>query len=145
MAERGGRLRPSCTACGFVYFADPKLAAAVIVERDGKVLLGRRVNEPGRGRWSLPAGFVDRGEVVEEAAAREAQEELGVTVTVGRLVGLYSAPGDPVALAVYRATIVAGEPAARDDLDAIGYFSPDDLPELAFPRDREILADWALQ
>ena len=142
LAERAGKVRPHCPACGYIYFADPKLATAVIIERDGRVLLGRRVNEPGRGRWSLPAGFVDRGEVVEEAAAREAHEELGVAVAIGSLVGLYSAPGDPVVLAVYRAATVDGEPAACDDLDAIGYFSLADLPELAFPRDREILVDW---
>jgi ADP-ribose pyrophosphatase YjhB (NUDIX family) len=142
MAERAGRLRPACPACGFVHYADPKLATAVIVERAGAVLLGRRVHEPGRGRWSLPAGFVDRGEVVEAAAAREAREELGVEVVIGRLVGLYSQTGDPVVLAVYTATVRAGEPAPGDDLDALGYFSPEALPELAFPHDRQIIADY---
>lgn len=141
-ALRAGRVRPTCPRCGFVYYADPKVAVAVVIERDGALLLGRRVNTPGQGKWSLPAGYVDRGEVVEAAAAREAREELGVPVTIQRLIGLYSSAGDPVILAVYAAAIRAGEPVAGDDLDAVGYFPLDALPELAFPRDREILADW---
>jgi ADP-ribose pyrophosphatase YjhB (NUDIX family) len=139
---QGGKLRPSCPACGFVYYADPKLAVAVLIERDGAVLMGRRVNEPGRGRWSLPAGYVDRGEAVEEAAIREAREELSVEVQVGPLIGLYSAAGEVVVLAVYAATILRGDPIATDDLDAIGYFAPGDEPTLAFPRDLQILAEW---
>jgi ADP-ribose pyrophosphatase YjhB (NUDIX family) len=135
----GTARRPCCPACSFVYFADPKVAVAIVVRDGGKVLLGRRVNDPGRGRWALPAGFVDRGEALTTAAAREAHEELGVDVTIGSLLSLHSADGDPVILAVYAATIVAGPPVAGDDLDAVGYFSSDDLPELAFPRDAEIL------
>jgi 8-oxo-dGTP diphosphatase len=137
-----GRPRPTCPACGFVYFADPKVAVAVLITNGGRVLLGRRCNEPGRGRWALPAGYVDRGEALEAAAAREAHEELNVDVRIDRLVGLYSAAGDPVILAVYAASITAGEPCAGDDLDAVGYFAPDALPDLAFARDAAIvLAD----
>jgi len=136
------KLRPSCPACGYVYYADPKLAVAVVIERGGAVLMGRRLNEPGRGRWSLPAGYVDRGETVEAAAIREAREELAVDVALGRLIGLYSTEGDIVVLAVYAASILRGDPVAGDDLDALGYFRADDAPPLAFSRDREILADY---
>lgn len=140
--EVDGRARPVCVACGAVTFLDPKLAAAVVVERGGRVLLGRR--GPGArasGRWSFPAGFVERGEPVEAAAVREAQEETGLLVALGPLLGLYSAPGETVVLAVYVATAV-GEPVAGDDLDEVGWFAPESLPELAFPHDRRILADW---
>jgi len=142
--EAHGRVRPVCTACGAVTFLDPKLAAAVIVARGGRVLLGRR--GPGAaaaGRWSFPAGFVERGEPVEAAAAREAREETGLAVAVGPLVGLYSTPGDPVVLAVYAATAADdAAPVAGDDLEAVGWFDPAALPPLAFPRDERILADW---
>ena len=138
-----GRRRPVCTACGAVTFLDPKLAAAVLVERGGRVLLGRR-GEGARaaGRWSFPAGFVERGEPVEAAAAREAREETGLAVAVGPLLGLYSAPGETVVLAVYLADAPEGEPEAGDDLDAVGWFAPNALPDLAFPHDGRILADW---
>ena len=140
--EVDGRLRPVCVACGAVTYLDPKLAAAVVIERAGRILLGRR--DPGAraaGRWSFPAGFVERGEPVEVAAVREAREEVGLAVVLGSLLGLYSAPGETVVLAVYLGE-AAGEPVAGDDLVEIGWFAPDALPDLAFPHDARILADW---
>jgi 8-oxo-dGTP diphosphatase len=137
-----GRARPVCPACGAVTYLDPKLAVAVLVARGGRLLLGRRAAGASQaGRWSFPAGFVERGEAVEAAAAREAREEVGLEVTVGRLVGLYSRPGEAVVLAVYAAE-ARGEPVAGDDLDAVGWFALDALPALAFPHDARIVEDW---
>jgi ADP-ribose pyrophosphatase YjhB (NUDIX family) len=138
-----GRLRPVCPACGTVTYLDPKLAVAVVVERAGRILLGRRgpgTREPGK--WSFPAGFVERGEPVEAAAIREVREEVGLDVTLGPLLGLVSAPGEVVVLAVYAAVDARGEPVAGDDLTEVGWFAPDALPELAFPHDARVLADW---
>lgn len=140
--EVDGRERPVCEVCGAVTYLDPKLAVAVLIERDGLILLGRR--GPGTrasGRWSFPAGFVERGERVEDAAAREAREEVGLTVDVGPLLGLYSETGETVALAVFIAR-AEGEPLAGDDLDSVGWFAPDALPDLAFPHDTRILTAW---
>jgi mutator protein MutT len=135
-----GRMRPVCQSCGSVTYLDPKLAVAVVVQRDGKVLLGRR-GEHARaaGKWSFPAGFVERGEVVEEAAVREVREETGFQVELGPLVGLISSPGETVVLAVYTGSIVSGSERAADDLTELGWFAPDCLPELAFPHDVNIL------
>ena len=138
-----GRVRPVCVACGAVTFLDPKLAVAVVVERDGRILLGRRgpgTREPGK--WSFPAGFVERGERVEAAAVREVWEEVRLRVELGPLLGLFSEAGEVVVLAVYAAASAVGEPVAADDLTELGWFAPDALPELAFPRDAAILADW---
>ena len=136
------RPRPVCTACGAVTYLDPKLAVAVVIERAGLFLLGRR-GEGTReaGKWGFPAGFVDRGEVVEGAAVREAREEVGLDVTLGPLLALLSQPGEPVVLAVYAAE-ATGEPVAGDDLTAIGWFPPEALPPLAFAHDRQILTAW---
>ena len=137
-----GCTRPVCTACGHVVYLDPKLAVAVLIARDGRILLGKRgsgAREPGK--WSFPAGFVERGERVEWAAAREAREETGLDVVVGDLVGLYSSDGETVVLAVYEATSL-GEPRAGDDLVEVGWFAPSELPELAFPHDRRIMDAW---
>jgi 8-oxo-dGTP diphosphatase len=137
-----GCTRPVCTACGQVVYLDPKLAVAVLIARDGRILLGKRgpgSREPGK--WSFPAGFVERGERVERAAAREAHEETGLDVVVGNLVGLYSSDGETVILAVYEAAAV-GVPRAGDDLTEVGWFAPSELPELAFPRDQRILDAW---
>jgi 8-oxo-dGTP pyrophosphatase MutT (NUDIX family) len=132
--------RPVCDSCGFVMYQDPKLAVAVVITRDGRFLLGRRgpgVRAPGK--WSFPAGYVERGEVVEEAAIREAFEETGLTVELGPLIALISSPGEPVVLAVYPAASFNGNPTPNDDLLELGWFTPDDLPELAFPSERRII------
>jgi mutator protein MutT len=125
-----------------MYF-DPKLAVAVVIERDGRLLFGRR--GPGTrapGLWSFPAGFVERGEQVEDAAVREVREEVGLEVTLGRLLGLYSATGETVVLVVYLAETAVGTAVASDDLVDVGWFAPSDLPELAFPHDERIVAVW---
>jgi len=138
-----GRDRPVCVVCGMVTYLDPKLVAAAVIARDGKILLGRRGPNAARaGGWSFPAGFVERGERVEDAAVREMREEVGLEIRIDRLLGLYSTTGEPVALAVYIATAGAGEPTASDDLDAVGWFGPDELPALAFEHDLDIVADW---
>jgi ADP-ribose pyrophosphatase YjhB (NUDIX family) len=134
--------RPHCLACGFVHWLDPKLATGVVASRDGRILLVRRGHEPAYGRWSFPSGFVDRGEPVEEAAAREALEEAGVRVRIDRLLGVFSTAGDPVVFVAFAATIVDGEPAAGDEALEVGLFAPDALPELAFPHDGAIVEAW---
>ena len=63
--KRFDKVHPVCPNCDWIHFNDPKVAAAVLVEQDGHVLLVRRVNEPYRSLWTLPAGFVDAGEVFQ--------------------------------------------------------------------------------
>ena len=140
--EVADRLRPVCPACGQVVYLDPKVAATCIVERDYKVLMIKRGNQPGIGLWSMPGGYVDRGEVVEEAAVREVQEETGLEVAVEHLVGLFSERGHPVIVAAFTAREVGGVLKAGPEALEVGFFSPDNLPPLAFPRDLSILAQW---
>ena len=134
--------RPVCPQCGRVVYYDPKLAATAVVERAGLVLMLRRAGEPGYGLWSLPGGYVDRGEVVEEAAAREVQEETGLQVQVNGLVGLFSEEGHPVVVAAYMAMETGGNLEAGPEALELGFHPLDALPPLAFPRDRLILDSW---
>jgi 8-oxo-dGTP diphosphatase len=141
--EVEGKVRSACPACGTVVYADPKLAVAVLLERAGDILLGQR--SPGSlaaGKWSFPAGFVDRGERVEDAAIREVREETGLTIRLDALLGLYSATGQTTVLAAYAGTIVSGTLGAADDLTELAFFPLDRLPEPAFAHDPQILADW---
>lgn len=137
-----GVARPACPQCGRVVFYDPKVAAVCVIARDGKVLMIRRGTDTGYGLWSLPGGFVDRGEVVETAAAREAWEETGLEVAVDGLIGLFSLPGDPVIVAAFTARETGGSLAPGPEALEAAFFPPDSLPELAFNRDTEILARW---
>ena len=74
----------------------PALTVDVVIKTRGGVVLIRRKNEPYRGKWAIPGGFVEYGESVERAAEREAMEETGIRVKLQRLLGVYSEPGrDP--------------------------------------------------
>ena len=140
--ELAGRTRPWCPSCKTGFFADPKLAVAVVIEYGERIVLQRRTIDPGAGLWTFPSGFVDRGEPVEEAAIREAWEEVGVYVRLTRLLGLYSSSGETVVLVVYVAEAESGRLESRDENDAVGLFSPDELPQLAFPNDDAIIETW---
>jgi len=140
--ESFGAVRPVCPQCHWIYFQDPKVAAAVLVEMDGQVLLVRRVNEPFRGMWTLPAGFVNGGEDPAEAAARECLEETGLSVRVTRVLEII--PGREHErgadfVIVYRAEVAGGDLVPADDADAAEWFSRDALPPLAFMATKQVL------
>ncbi len=143
---RGGRERPVCPACGWVYYARNALGAAVAIESPQGILLVERAHEPYRGQWMLPAGYVEYGEFAEESAVREAEEQTGYRVMLTGLWGLYFGTDDPrnvSHLAVYGARIVGGEPSAGDDAIALGFFPRGGLPaQIAFVGHRRALADW---
>lgn len=130
-----GKVRPVCPKCGWMYFADPKVAAAVLVEQDGRVLLVRRVNEPFRGLWTLPAGFVDADEDPALAAARECLEETGLTIRVTKVLDVIAGREHPRGadfVIVYAAEVLSGSLFAADDADEVGWFKRSELPPLAF-------------
>jgi 8-oxo-dGTP diphosphatase len=137
-----------CARCAWRWYANPKPAAGVILERDGSVLLLRRAVEPGLGAWDLPAGYLDPWESPEAAARRETREESGLEVDLVRLVGVYtSRPGNAVAC-IYLARQV--DPSATVRLDAEssefawveGGRLLDWLPRLAFGSMAAALSDW---
>ena len=130
-------------SCGLAVFADPKLAVVALIEREGKIVMGRRSrNSASPGMWSFPAGYVDRGERVEDALVREVREETGLAVTIEALLGLYSETDNIVVLAVYVATVIGGTMAPADDLTELALFPFDAPPEPAFSHDPQIIADW---
>ena len=123
-------------------FLDPKVVAGVIAAIDGSGVMVRRNMEPGIDRWTFPAGFVDRGEGVEEAATREMEEESGLKVRISGLLGVYSKTGEAIVLIVYSGDVIGGTLAAGHEAQEAGLFDPRELPPLAFERDTAILDDW---
>jgi 8-oxo-dGTP diphosphatase len=141
-AEKFGRERPVCPACGWIYFADPKVAAAVLLEQNGRVLLVRRTNEPFRGMWTLPAGFVDADESPARAAERECLEETGLTVRAVRVLEVIAGREHPRGadfVIVYEGEVVSGELRASDDADKAEWFDRAHLPPLAFHATEQVL------
>jgi ADP-ribose pyrophosphatase YjhB (NUDIX family) len=106
------------------------------------------VNEPARGRWTLPAGFVDAGEDPLRAAERECSEETGLEVRADRLLdvigGQEHGRGASIVI-VYRAEVIGGTLRAGDDADAAEFFGADQLPPLGFEATRKALALWKSQ
>lgn len=141
-AERFGSMRAVCPACDWIYFADPKVAAGALIEKDGNILLVRRANDPMRGLWTMPAGFVDAGEDPADAVVRECLEETGYQVRITGLVDVLSGQEHPRGahiLIIYKAEIVSGEAVAADDVDRVEFFSPLSLPPLAFQTTQKVL------
>jgi ADP-ribose pyrophosphatase YjhB (NUDIX family) len=140
--ERFGNIHPVCPQCEWIHFEDPKVAAAVLIERDGRILLVRRVNEPYRGFWTLPAGFVDAGEDPARAAERECLEETGLSVRVTRVLDVIAGRehdrGADIVIA-YQGDVITGHLSPGDDADAADWFTREVLPPLAFAATQKIL------
>ncbi len=140
--EKFGKVRPVCPQCGWIYFQDPKVAAAVLIEENSRVLLVRRVNEPFRGLWTLPAGFVNGGEDPAEAAKRECLEETGLSVRVRRVLDVIAGREHERGadfVIVFAAEVLGGVLAPADDADAAEWFERGNLPPLAFKATQKIL------
>ncbi len=134
---------------GHILYVNPKLIVGVIPERRGKVLLMRRAIEPRFGAWTFPGGFLEIDEAVEECAAREALEEVGVVVRIVDLVGVYSRPAPPgpgIIAIVYRGRVTGSISVGREALEA-RWFRPEEIPwdELAYETTRWALRDWLLR
>ena len=144
--EGDGTMQLCCSAatCSHVHFLDPKVAAGVVATIGEEAVLLRRAHNPGKGLWTFPGGFVNRGEVVSEAAAREAREEAGIVVAVDSLLGVYSFEGNATVLIVYTGTVTEGSPRALSETTEVRLVAPDaiDFDELAFDTTRAAMRDW---
>ncbi len=144
-----------CDRCGWRWYANPKPAAAVLLERpahdagEPEILLLRRAVEPGRGAWDLPAGYLDPGESFEMAARRETLEESGIEVELLGLVGVYHSPPANAVTAVFRAKPTHTDASVTLDFESSDHAwvarsdVPDWLPRLAFASMSAAVSDWA--
>jgi len=139
------RDRLACPACGFVFYVNPRLVVTTLpVTERGDVILIRRGIEPGYDMWAQPGGFLEIDETVREAAIRETQEETGLLVEPGAIVGLYSRVHAAVVVVAFEARIVGGEPAVTRESLETRPFAPDEIPWslIAFETSVMALRDW---
>jgi len=134
----------TCPSCGYGAFYNPKpVACAITANADNEVILLRRGFQPNRGRWSMPGGFVDLGESVEQAAIRETKEETNLEIELTGLVGVYSRSTDRIVVVVYAAR-TEGTPTRTEEALEVHAFRPTTIPwdELAFWSDDRALRDY---
>ena len=116
-----------------------------MIGQDGAVLMCRRAIEPRRGFWTLPAGYLELGETVEEGARREAWEEARADITLDGILGVFSISRIGQVQVIFRGRF-AGPPAfaAREESHEVRLFRPDEIPwpEIAFPSVHWALDAW---
>jgi len=142
-----GRVRAVCGNCGYIDYLNWKVSAGVRIVNDNKVLLVKRGHEPWRGKWHMPAGYVEIDEIPIRAAEREALEETGYIVQAEKLVDCYLDTEDPrgnVIILVYDARIVNGKPTINAEIESIGFFSLEEIQtlELAGMSAENEIRDW---
>lgn len=118
---------------------------AVLILRNGRVLLARRGVEPAKGQWDTVGGFVDENESAEEAVARETLEETGLQVNqieyLGSVPDQYGINGKPILHLCFAVNVVGGGPVAKSDVASLVWFPIDELPvAMAFPNQSKVLA-----
>lgn len=153
LRPNGGRDRPHCTAegCGYIFFGDFSIGCGGVVIRDGRALLVQRGQNPGKGSWQIPGGYVEVDEDVAEAVTRECLEEAGVTARVVDVLGFRHSIGGQGAIGgpstnlyvVFRLEPVSGEPTCDgDEIADARYFSLDEIEQM----DRvQSLSKWSIQ
>jgi ADP-ribose pyrophosphatase YjhB (NUDIX family) len=132
-----------CPACGEQYWANAIPAVQGVLERDGRVLLTRRANEPRRDWWDLPGGFLHETEQPLDGLRREFREETGIEIEPVELLRIDIEPyAERHVFSVTWIVTGEGEPVAADDVAELRWFRPGELPRMAFPGQDLVLADW---
>lgn len=139
--EGDNRERLICRDCGFVNYENPLVVAGSVVVEDGRVLLCRRAIEPRRGFWTIPAGYLELNETVENGARREAREEALAEIAIDGLLAVYTIPRISQVQLIYAAHLAQPGFGAGDESLEVRFFDWDEIPrdEIAFPS-----VHWAL-
>lgn len=139
----GERNRLTCSHCGYILYENPVVGvAAIIINKQNQILLGRRDTGLYKGLWCIPCGYLEYDEDVWEGVKREFKEETNLDIHPTRVYTVQSNFHNPELHSVgiwFEASIIGGDLQAGDDLDQVQYFSLTQLPELAFPTDRTVI------
>ncbi|MBN2062605.1 MAG: NUDIX hydrolase [Deltaproteobacteria bacterium] len=139
--EGDDRSRFICDSCGIVHYENPKMVVGCIPEIDDQVLFCRRSILPQYGKWTIPAGYLEKGETVEAGAKRETFEEAGARIKSIKPYGLYNLTFISQVYLIFRGRLVDGNFGAGDESLEVRLFREEEVPwaDLAFPVIRETL------
>ena len=131
-----GNDRYHCKSCDSIHYQNPKPTATLILPKDDTILFVRRAFEPEKGAWSLPGGFLELGETLEEGAKRELKEETNLNGEVIKLLGhcshFNSVFGDILLIGMEMKINNWDSLIPGDDADEAEFFKVENCPKLAF-------------
>jgi ADP-ribose pyrophosphatase YjhB (NUDIX family) len=129
------KARYVCTSCSTVLYENPKLVVGCVTEYNGQILLCKRAIEPRLGYWTVPAGFMELGETLAEAATRETFEEACAKIEIGSLLAIVDVVHAGQVHVFFRGSLPDGNYATGDESLDAQLYSPQDIPweEIAFP------------
>ena len=145
--EGEDRERMVCADCGHIDYQNPKVVVGSVVALDDKILMCRRAIEPRRGFWTLPAGYLELGETLEEGAAREAMEEATANIIIDGILGVFSVARIGQVQVIFRGRFTdpaAPAYAAGPESLEVALFGWDQIPwnDIAFPTVHWALRAW---
>lgn len=127
--------RNVCPKCNTIHYVNPKVICGALALWENKVLLCRRAIEPRYGLWTLPAGYMELFETMEQGSARETREEAEAEIDIEQLYCMYNIPRIGQIYVLFKANIIEGKFGAGDETIESRLFAEDEIPwnDLAFP------------
>jgi ADP-ribose pyrophosphatase YjhB (NUDIX family) len=124
-----------CDACGLIHYHNPKLVVGCVPEHEGRILICRRAIEPRLGYWTIPAGFMENGETLQQGAARESHEEALAQVEIGTLLVVAHVLHANQVHVFFRAKLPVAEFGPGPESLEVKLVEEDEIPwdEIAFP------------
>lgn len=120
--------RHLCDHCGAVHYQNPKIIVGCLPVWQDRVLLCKRSIEPRNGYWTLPSGFMENGETLEEGAIRETREEALAEVILGRLFSVYSLPNLGQVYFLFLADLIGPDFGAGAETEETALLAPAEIP-----------------
>ncbi|EAT58350.1 NUDIX hydrolase [Chlorobium ferrooxidans] len=144
-ARIDGRQRMFCPVCAWVHYINPlPVALAYTVNRENKLLVVRRAQEPALNEWALPGGFIEAGEEPHEGCLRELMEETALNGRIDRLIGIYHREVEmygSLLVVAYRVIVDDDTIAINNELFDAGFYPHHLIPEVRIPLHIQIISD----
>ena len=123
-----------CTSCSTIHYQNPRIIAGCVPEWQGKILLCKRAIEPRLGYWTLPAGFMENGEALQDAAARESKEEALANVEIGSLLAIVNVLRAHQVHIMFRARLLDTDFGVGAESLEVGLYDESEIPwpQIAF-------------